>query len=102
MRMLVFFDLPVKQKGQQREATRFRNFLIKDGFYMVQYSVYSRVCNGSEAVEKHLQRLKPWLPGEGSVRVLTVTEKQYQSMQLLLGKPLKNDEPFATEQLSFF
>jgi len=33
--MLVFFDLPVKNKAQRREAARFRNFLVKDGFYMV-------------------------------------------------------------------
>ena len=57
MRMMVFFDLPVKTKRQRRVATRFRNFLLKDGYFMVQYSVYCRVCNGLDAVEKHKQRI---------------------------------------------
>ena len=36
MRLIVMFDLPVKTKKQSKEATAFRNFLLKDGFYMVQ------------------------------------------------------------------
>ena len=27
MRMIVFFDLPVKEKSEQKAASRFRNFL---------------------------------------------------------------------------
>ena len=45
MRMIVFFDLPVKTKNERREATRFRNFLMNDGYHMLQFSVYARVCN---------------------------------------------------------
>ncbi len=69
---------------------------------MVQYSVYSRVCNGTDAVEKHMERIKPWVPDNGSVRVLTITEKQYQAMTILLGNLAPNEQPFIAEQLSFF
>ena len=58
MRMIVFFDLPVTEKSAQKAATKFRNFLINDGYLMVQYSVYSRVCNGYDAVKTHEKRLK--------------------------------------------
>ena len=51
MRMIVFFDLPVGTARERKAATKFRNFLIKDGYHMVQYSVYSRICNGNDAVE---------------------------------------------------
>ena len=51
MRMLVFFDLPVTKKEERKAAARFRSFLLKEGYYMVQFSVYSRVCNGNDAVE---------------------------------------------------
>lgn len=51
MRLLVFFDLPVKTKDDQREANRFRNFLLRDGYDRVQLSVYARVCRGPENVE---------------------------------------------------
>ena len=83
MRMIVFFDIPVKTKRQRRIATGFRNFLIKDGYHMVQYSVYARVCNGIDAVNKHRSRLKTALPENGSVRLMVVTEKQYEAIEIL-------------------
>ena len=85
MRMLVFFDLPVKTKENRREAARFRKFLLNDGYYMVQYSVYARICNGMDAVNKHRQRLKQNLPDDGAIRMLVITEKQYESIEILLG-----------------
>ena len=102
MRMLVFFDLPVQTKKQRREATAFRNFLIKDGYHMLQYSVYARVCNGNDAVAKHRARLTGQLPANGAVRLLVVTEKQYQSIEILLGPLSPADTPFACEQLTLF
>lgn len=101
MRMIVFFDLPVTTAAERKAATKFRNFLIKDGYYMVQFSVYSRVCNGNDAVEKHSKRLKASLPKNGSVRLLTITEKQYQNMSVLLGEISTNEKPFQAEQLTF-
>ena len=102
MRMLVFFDLPVKTKNQRRVATQFRNFLLKDGYHMVQYSLYARVCNGTDAVEKHKKRINANLPDNGSVRLLVITEKQYESIAILVGK-LKNEERnFGNEQLTLF
>ena len=100
--MLVFFDLPVTTKQERREATQFRNFLLKDGYHMVQFSVYARVCNGADAVEKHRQKIKQWLPDNGSVRLLVITEKQYESIEILLGKLTQADQPFQAEQLSIF
>ena len=38
MRMIVFFDLPVQTKTERRHATAFRNFLLKDGYHMLQFS----------------------------------------------------------------
>ena len=98
MWLFVFFDLPVGTKGERRAATRFRNFLKDDGYMMIQFSVYARVCRGDEAVDKHLQRLTRSLPEKGSVRALQVTDKQYGRMKLLLGTVKKN-ERVATQQL---
>ena len=103
MRILVFFDLPVKTKSERKAATKFRKFLINDGYYMVQFSVYARICNGPDAIEKHRLRAKANLPENGSIRMLVVTEKQYESIDILLGNysvKIEN-EPFP-EQLSFF
>lgn len=102
MRILVFFDLPVKTKKERRVATQFRNFLIKDGYYMLQYSVYVRLCNGIDSVNIHKERLKLGVPNNGSIRVLTVTEKQYDNIDILLGKKLKYERTIEYENLSFF
>lgn len=102
MRLIVFFDLPVKTKTERRTATQFRNFLIKDGYYMIQFSVYCRVCNGYDAVETHKQRLNAHLPDNGSIRALVVTEKQYEKMEILIGNLKVEEDSFACEQLTFF
>ena len=98
MRIIVFFDLPTLTKSDRKNASRFRNFLIKDGYIMLQLSVYSRICKGQDAVDKHAKRLKSLIPKEGSVRMLTVTEKQYASMQVLVGT-LKKEEKLGEKQL---
>ena len=101
MWILVFFDLPVKKPEQRRVATQFRNFLLKDGYLMLQFSVYARVCKGQESVEKHLKRATAHLPPEGSIRALQVTDKQYARMRILLGN-LIPEERIDGEQLLFF
>ncbi|HCF71575.1 MAG TPA: CRISPR-associated endonuclease Cas2 [Syntrophomonas sp.] len=102
MRIMVFFDLPVATKSERKIASNFRKYLIKDGYYMVQFSVYARVCNGYDAAEKHINRLKLIAPNNGSVRALTITEKQYESMYVITGKLLKAERPISVQQLTIF
>jgi CRISPR-associated protein Cas2 len=89
--LFVFFDLPVGTKVQRRNASRFRNFLKDDGFMMLQFSVYARVCRGEDGATKHVARVTRNLPGEGSVRTLQVTDRQYGKMKLLLGQATKTE-----------
>lgn len=96
--LMVFFDLPTKTKPQRRRANRFREFLKKDGFMMLQLSVYARVCRGQDAVDKHVRRVRSSLPKEGSVRALQVTDKQYGRMELMLGNAPKT-ESIGTSQM---
>lgn len=101
MWLFVFFDLPVTSKEERHTATRFRNFLLKDGYMMIQFSVYARVCNGQERVDKHLSRLHSIIPSKGSVRAIQITDKQYERMKILVGKQ-KIRETKKTEQLLLF
>lgn len=101
MWIIVFFDLPVTKPKQRKAATQFRNFLLNDGYIMLQYSVYSRVCKGQAGVTKHVQRAQSSLPREGSIRALQVTDKQYTRMKILLGN-LVPEETSGGEQLLFF
>ncbi len=102
MRMLVFFDLPVVTRAEKRAYTQFRRFLLNDGFDMIQFSVYGRILNGSDAQDKHFKRLIANLPPDGSVRLLTVTEKQFATMKLLVGMPLFQEKAVKANQMLLF
>lgn len=96
------FDIPVKTAAELREATRFRNALVNDGFVMMQYSVYVRICRGVNNLNTHKSRVRSFVPDNGSIRMLTLTEKQFESMEIVLGKFTDADEPFQAEQLTIF
>ncbi len=102
MRLLVFFDLPVTTKKKRLAYTQLRRFLLNDGYNMLQWSVYGRILNGSDAEEKHVKRLKAHLPPEGSIRSMTITEKQYAGMTLLVGKPSTQEKVVNAKQLLLF
>ena len=97
MWLFVFFDLPVGSKAERRNATRFRKFLKDDGFIMLQLSVYARVIRGEEAVDKHVGRVVKSIPTKGSVRTLSVTERQYARMRLLIGESSKTEKTAAQQ-----
>ena len=102
MRVLIFFDLPVKTATERKKATQFRKALLKDGFYMIQFSLYGRICNTIESAKMHEERVSKNVPEYGSVRSLIVTEKQYASMNILAGEKKKKEKKITTEQLCFF
>ena len=102
MRLLVFFDLPVVTKDERRRANQFRRFLKGDGYDMIQFSVYGRVINGADAVEKHLKRLVANLPPEGSVRAMQLTEKQFAGMWVLVGERRLQEKRVDARQMLLF
>jgi CRISPR-associated protein Cas2 len=77
MWLFVFFDLPVETKKERKAATRFRKDLMKDGFTMMQFSVYTRHCPSKENAEVHIKRVKSFIPEKGQVSILRITDKQY-------------------------
>ena len=101
MRLLVFFDLPVTHAEERKEASRFRKFLLDDGYDMVQFSVYMRICRGQDMVDTHIRRLEAHLPEKGSVRALQITEMQYSRMKFLVGDISLAESPHQEEMLEF-
>jgi CRISPR-associated protein Cas2 len=102
MRLVVFFDLPTVTKPDKRAYVQFRRFLLNDGYDMIQWSVYGRLLNGKDAEIKHLARLTDNLPPAGSVRCMTVTEKQYAGIRLLVGMPLFQEKKVSASQMLLF
>ena len=95
------FDLPVLTKKDKREYVRFRKSLLEDGFTLMQYSVYLRHCASKENAEVHINRVERLLPPKGEVRILALTDKQFERMKVFLGKN-KAEIEAAPPQLQLF
>lgn len=101
MWVLAMFDLPTDTKRARKNYARFRKMLLEDGFTQMQYSVYARHCPSKENAEVHLARIERSLPPDGEVRVLTITDKQFERMKVFWGEMRRPPEP-APCQLQLF
>lgn len=99
MRVLVLFDLPMETNMEKRQYTQFRKVLLNDGFTMVQYSIYMRFCRNAVDADKHIARIQQLTPNKGNIRVLCVTEKQYENMILIIGEKSPS-EVLVNEQMT--
>ncbi|WP_394986391.1 CRISPR-associated endonuclease Cas2 [uncultured Helicobacter sp.] len=102
MRVLVMFDLPTQTKKDRHHSTKFRNNLIKLGFFMIQFSVYMRICKGAASAKSSINNVRKFVPPKGSVRCITITEKQFDAMEILLGGVSFNEEMNAQKNLTLF
>lgn len=101
MWIFVFFDLPTETKSDRKKYAEFRKQLLRDGFTMFQFSIYLRHCPSRENADVHIKRVKNFLPKEGYVGILTITDKQFGQMELFRGcQRMKHDAP--TQQLELF
>ena len=101
MWVVVMFDLPTDTKNARREYTHFRKMLLRDGFTMMQYSGYIRHGASEENAEVHIQRVEGTIPPDGEVRIITITDKQFERMRIFWGKRRKSPEQ-APKQLELF
>lgn len=93
MWILVFFDLPTETKRERKNYSDFRKRLLNDGFIMFQYSIYMRHCQSKENADVHIKRVKSYLPPLGEVGVLSITDKQFGSMELFRAKKVVSKNP---------
>ena len=96
MRIIVFFDLPVVTEKSRKEANKFRKYLIKSGFLMMQESVYCKLVQNDMTSLTVVENLRKNKPPNGLVQVLKVTEKQYSRMEYLVGT--KQTEVLETDE----
>lgn len=101
MWLFVFFDLPTNTKTERRHAAQFRKLLVKDGFSMMQYSVYVRHCASKESMDVHVKRVRSFVPKAGLISILSVTDKQYGEIINYWGK-IEAERMTTPQQLEFF
>ena len=85
MRILVMFDLPTETSEERRDYRKFRKNLIKNGFIMMQESVYVKLVLNTTSVNLLVKQVREHKPVDGHICLLTVTEKQYSKMEILTG-----------------
>ena len=86
MRVLVFFDLPTLTVKDRRGYRKFRKALMKQGFIMMQESVYSKLVLNGTSAKTIANYVRKNAPESGLVQMLSVTEKQFASMEYVIGE----------------
>ena len=82
MRIIVFFDLPSVTYVDQKE---YNKFLIKNGYIMMQESVYTKLALNNSIVISERDKLKKNKPSKGLVQLLVITEKQFARIEYVVG-----------------
>lgn len=80
MWMMVMFDLPTETAAERKSAARFRNFLLDEGFDMVQFSVYVQFVGTLESSQKYIRAIRKNNPEYGDVNILLFTDKQFSNI----------------------
>lgn len=101
MWVFVYFDLPTVTPAERKIYSRFRKYLLTDGFRMIQYSIYARHCNSRENAEVHKKRVKGKLPEKGHVILFEITDRQFGMMEFFFGAK-KEEPPETPQQLELF
>lgn len=80
MRILLFFDLPTETNKDKKAYRKFVKFLTGEGYIRIQYSVYSKLCINNDSAQTEIKRVKLSSPIKGDIRLMTITENQFQKI----------------------
>ena len=86
MRVLVLYDLPSTDGEDHRAYSLFHRYLIQNGFFMLQESVYCKLALNMTAVQAILANLRRNKPAAGLIQVLCITEQQVARSEVILGE----------------
>lgn len=90
MRMLVFYDLPMETAKDRKIYSKFRKFLISEGFIMMQKSVYTKLALNMSVVNSEKEKINKNKPPQGIVQLLSITEKQFSEIECIVGEVTSN------------
>ena len=101
MWVMTLFDLPVLTPDERRYATRFREFLLDQGFCMMRLSCYIKFTAGKEQAEAITAKIGASVPAGGKVDALFFTDRQYESIKSFYGRGQRS-RPDKPQQLQLF
>src|SRR5205814_1537936 len=86
MRIIVLYDLPTLTRENRKDFRYFHKYLLRNGYYMLQFSVYVKLCHTFDYAQESAQKLEKNCPKIGNVRYILITEKQFRNMKMVVGK----------------
>jgi CRISPR-associated protein Cas2 len=86
MRIIVLYDLPTLTKENRKDFRYFHKYLLNSGYYMLQFSVYVKLCHTFDYSQESAQKLEKNCPKIGNIRYFIITEKQFRDMKMVVGK----------------
>lgn len=98
----MLYDLPMVDIEDRKEYTKFRRDILKLGCYLVQFSVYAKVIKNDIYYKAFIDKLKNIMPEKGEVRVVKLTEKQYEDMLFLNGAQNNFEKKISDNSLVVF
>lgn len=102
MRAIILFDLPSVEKQDMANNQRFIKKLKKIGFYMLQFSVYTKVLINQSEYDRIIKKVKQIIPNKGNIIILKLTDKQYNDMIYLNGEKNKYDSIVGLNDVVYF
>ena len=102
VRVLILYDLPMTEIDDKKEYSKFRRDILKLGCYIVQFSVYAKVIKNEIYYKSFIDKLKKILPTKGEIRVIKITEKQYEDMMFLNGSKNNYEKRISNDNLVVF
>jgi CRISPR-associated protein Cas2 len=104
MWLMIMFDLPTKTRKQKRQYHWFHNELEKEGYKMIQYSIYAKIFNSSESANLGKNRIKEFVDKNvknGNIRMIQFTDKQFANMEVIIGEQPKEEKEEMVQLLLF-
>lgn len=102
MRLILIYDLPVVEEEDRHIYSKFHRNIMRLGFYMLQYSVYSKVIQNDTSLKQYTYKLQDIIPSKGNIILMKITEKQYQDMLYLRGEKNNFDVLVGGKELVVF
>lgn len=85
MRVFVLLQ-PTNIRGTKTAYTKFRKYLMHEGFLMFQAEVYMKITATRKAADKVIAKLYAKAPSTGTIIAYKITETQYANFQYIVGE----------------
>lgn len=83
---MLMYDIQMTTKEDVRKYQRFHKEIEKMGYYKLQGSIYIKKMNTKERIETYERTIYHFSPETAHIRMLTLTEKQFNTMSVIRGE----------------